>query len=131
MYAMDTTGDELEAFVTEMSAVMQANNGLDVYKKELFRGRLVLFDLRSHLYAPLICLEKSNLKIQASPVALNTERSRNWRDDWRPRQAKNGSCSIRSSCPAPTRQICGCGRTEHIGKPETYIHSIMTNAWNQ
>ena len=74
--AMDTTGDELEAFVAEMSAVLQANNGLDVYRKDSFHGRLVLFDFRSHLYAPLICLEKSNLKIQVSPVALNTDEMR-------------------------------------------------------
>ena len=74
--AMDTTGDELEAFVAEMSAVLQANNGLDVYKKDSFHGRLVLFDFRSHLYAPLICLEKSTLKIQVSPVALNTDEMR-------------------------------------------------------
>ena len=74
--AMDPTGDELEAFVAEMSAVLQANNGLDVYKKDSFRGKLVLFDLRSHLYAPLICLEKSNLEIQVSPVALNTDEMR-------------------------------------------------------
>ena len=73
---MDTTGDELEAFVAEMSAVLQANNGLDVYRKDSFHGRLVLFDFRSHLYAPLICLEKSNLKIQVSPVALNTDEMR-------------------------------------------------------
>lgn len=33
--AMDPTGDEPEAFVAEMSAVLQANNGLDVYKKIL------------------------------------------------------------------------------------------------
>ena len=32
-----------------------------------------MFDFRSHLYAPLICLEKSNLKIQVSPVALNSD----------------------------------------------------------
>lgn len=74
--AMDPTGDELEAFVAEMSAVLQANNGLDVYKKDSFHGKLVLFDLRSHLYAPLICLEKSNLEIQVSPVALNTDEMR-------------------------------------------------------
>ena len=59
-----------------MSAVLQANNGLDVYKKNFFRGKLVLFDFRSHLYAPLICLEKSNLKIQLAPVALNTDEMR-------------------------------------------------------
>ena len=73
---IDNTGDELEAFVAEMSAVLQANNGLDVYKKDSFHGKLVLFDFRSHLYAPLICLEKSNLKIQLSPVALNTDEMR-------------------------------------------------------
>ena len=74
--AMDPTGDELEAFVAEMSAVLQANNGLNVYKKDSFHGKLVLFDFRSHLYAPLICLEKSNLKIQLSPVALNPDEMR-------------------------------------------------------
>lgn len=36
----------------------------------------MLFDFRSHLYAPLICLEKSNLKIQLAPVALNTDEMR-------------------------------------------------------
>ena len=58
--ALDT---ELETFISEIPAVLQANNGLDVYKKDSFHGRLVLFDFKSHLYAPLICLEKSNLKI--------------------------------------------------------------------
>lgn len=31
---------------------------------------------RSHLYPPLICLEKSSLQIQVSPVALNTDEMR-------------------------------------------------------
>lgn len=70
--AMDHTGEEIEAFVAEISAVLQANNGLDVYKKTL-HDRLVFFDFRSHLYAPLICLEKSDLKIQVTPVALNSD----------------------------------------------------------
>lgn len=70
--ALDTTGDELEAFISKISAVLQTNNGLDIYKHdEVFRGKMVMFDFRFHLYAPLICLEKSNLKIQVSPVALN------------------------------------------------------------
>jgi hypothetical protein len=72
-HPLDTTGDELETFISEISTILQANNGLDVYKKDSFRSRLVLFDFRSHLYAPLICLEKSNLKIQVSPVALNSD----------------------------------------------------------
>lgn len=71
--AADTTGDDLKAFVAEMSEVLLANNGLDVYKKDPFCDRLVVFDLRSHLYAPLVCLQKSNLTIQVSPVALNPD----------------------------------------------------------
>ena len=71
--ALGTTGDELETFISEISTVLQANNGLDVCKKDSFHGRLVMFDFKSHLYAPLICLEKSNLKIQVSPVALNAD----------------------------------------------------------
>ena len=71
--AADQTGAELEAFVAEISAVLQANNGLDAYKKKALHDKLVLFDFRSHLYAPLICLEKSSLRIQAVPVALNSD----------------------------------------------------------
>ncbi len=70
--AMDTTGDELAALVAKTSAELRANKGLDVYKIPSFHDRLVLFDFRAHLYAPLICLEKSNLDIQVTPVALNT-----------------------------------------------------------
>lgn len=72
-HPLDTTGDELETFISKISTILQANNGLDVYKKDSFHGRMVMFDFRSHLYAPLICLEKSNLKIQVSPVALNSD----------------------------------------------------------
>lgn len=70
--AMDTTGDELEAFVAETAAALQAGGGLDDYKKDAFRGRMTVLDFKAHLYAPLIGLEKSNLKIQVSPVALNS-----------------------------------------------------------
>lgn len=71
--ANDPNGDELEVFVAEMAAVLQANNGLDDYKRDAFHNGLVLFDFRYHLYAPLICLNKSNLKIQVSPIALNRD----------------------------------------------------------
>lgn len=69
----DTTVNELEALTSELSASLQANNGLDMYKKEFFHGKMVMFDFKSHLYAPLICLNKSNLKMQVSPVALNND----------------------------------------------------------
>ncbi len=72
-HPLDITGDELGTFISETSTILQANNGLDTYKKDSFHGRLVMFDFKSHLYAPLICLEKSNLKIQVSPVALNSD----------------------------------------------------------
>lgn len=72
-HPLDTTGDDLETFISGISTMLLANNGLDVYKKDSFHGRMVMFDFQSHLYAPLICLEKSNLKIQVSPVALNAD----------------------------------------------------------
>ena len=72
-YPLDKTSDELETFISEISTILQANNGLDVYKKNAFHGRMVMFDFRLHLYAPLICLEKSNLQIQVSPVVLNSD----------------------------------------------------------
>jgi len=67
----DSIGEELGKFISDMSEVLLANNGLNEYKKTFAHGRLVLFDFPLHMYAPLICLEKSNLKIQVSPVALN------------------------------------------------------------
>ena len=70
---LDRTGDELESFISDISTILDHNAGLDVYEKDAFHGRLVLFDFRSHLYAPLICLQKSNLKIQVSPVSLNED----------------------------------------------------------
>ena len=70
---LDHTGDELETFISDISAILERNGGLDEYEKDAFHGRMVLFDFRSHLYAPLICLQKSNLKIQVSPVSLNED----------------------------------------------------------
>lgn len=67
----DTIREEMGKFISDVSEVLQANNGLDEYKKPFAHERLVLFDFPLHLYAPLICLEKSNLKIQVSPIALN------------------------------------------------------------
>lgn len=69
----DTTGEDLEEFISEMAAVLQLNKGLGEYKKTSLHGKLILFDFQSHLYAPLICLDKINLKIQVSPVALNPD----------------------------------------------------------
>lgn len=68
---LDTTGEELKSFLGEISAELSAGGGLAGYKREFLRGRIAVFDLPSHLYAPLICLEESGLNIQVSPVALN------------------------------------------------------------
>lgn len=72
-HSRDTTGDELEVFLSEVSADLQANGGLNACKKEFLRGRLTVLDFKSHLYAPLLCLEKSDLNIQASPAILNRD----------------------------------------------------------
>lgn len=68
----DHTGEELGAFISEISAILTEQQGIDGYEKR-FKDRLVLFDFRSHLYAPLLCLQKSGLKIQVSPVSLNED----------------------------------------------------------
>jgi len=70
---LDKTGDELEKFINDIKIILNKNNGLDVYEKSSFKDRLVLFDFRNHLYAPLVCLTKSNLKLQISPVSLNED----------------------------------------------------------
>jgi len=69
--SMDKTGEELEDFINSLTALMNANQGLDEYEKIGVHDKLHFFDFRNHLYAPLISLEKSSLKIQISPVSLN------------------------------------------------------------
>ena len=69
--SMDKTGEELEEFISQLSLMLNTNQGLDEYEKIGVHNKLVLFDFRNHLYAPLISLEKSSLKIQISPVSLN------------------------------------------------------------
>jgi len=70
---LDNTGDELDGFIKDITAILKENNGLDEYEKTAFRDRFVLFDFRNHLYAPLVCMQKSNLKLQISPVSLNED----------------------------------------------------------
>ena len=69
--SMDKTGEELENFINRLTALMNSNQGLDEYEKSGVHNKLRFFDFRNHLYAPLISLEKSSLKIQISPVSLN------------------------------------------------------------
>ncbi len=72
-YPSDPNVPELERIIPEISERLKGNNGLDGYKNEYLNGSMVISDFKSHLYTPLICLKKSNLKIQVSPVALNSD----------------------------------------------------------
>lgn len=72
----DTGADELEQFVTELASILGSENGIAAYEKSAYRGALVAFDFRAHLYAPLICIKKSGIKIQVSPVSLNEDEKR-------------------------------------------------------
>lgn len=76
--------DELEKFIKDASDILIKNGGLDEYKLEALQGKMVLFDFRHHLYAPLVCVRKSNLKIQVSPVSLNEDEKRfvDYLNDW-------------------------------------------------
>lgn len=72
--AMDTTGEELGKFIGDIKAILAGNNGLDEYEKKFdYNKNLCLFDFRSHLYAPLVCLKKGNTNIQITPVSLNED----------------------------------------------------------
>ena len=71
--AHDNTQDEIEQFVGDIQSILGRNKGLDEYKKTGIHDSLVFFDFRFHLYAPLVCLRNSNLKLQISPVSLNTD----------------------------------------------------------
>lgn len=74
--AFDHTDDDLAQFIHNISLILQEKNGLDSYDGHTFRDRLVFFDFRHHLYAPLVCMKKGGLKIQVSPVSLNEDEKR-------------------------------------------------------
>lgn len=74
----DNGYEDIKRFITEASAILEKSKGLDVYKlkDETNNTPLVLFDFRSHLYAPLITLRESQMQIQISPVNLNIDEER-------------------------------------------------------
>lgn len=74
--AMDNTGAELEKFISEANDLLSQHKCIPEYSKKGVHNALVLFDFRSHLYAPLISLTNENLKIQISPVSLNVDEMR-------------------------------------------------------
>ena len=66
-------GKELERFIADADAILRSNKGLQEYQRSTLANQFVLFDFRHHLYAPLVCVKKNNLKIQVSPVQLNED----------------------------------------------------------
>lgn len=74
--AMDNTGEELEKFISEANDLLSQHKCIPEYRKKGVHDALVLFDFRSHLYAPLISLANESLKIQISPVSLNADEMR-------------------------------------------------------
>ena len=68
-YSGDDNGLKIEAFVKEASAILSDTGYLGKYEED-WKNQLCLFDFRNHLYAPLICVKSTNLKIQISPVSL-------------------------------------------------------------
>lgn len=66
-------GKELEKFIKDATIILNTNKGLKEYEKSALANQFVLFDFRHHLYAPLVCVKKNNLKIQVSPVQMNED----------------------------------------------------------
>lgn len=69
-YPTDNNGELIENFIKEASSTLSATGSLGQYERD-WKNTILLFDLKNHLYAPLICLKSTNLKIQISPVSLN------------------------------------------------------------
>ncbi len=70
---IDNTGEELQKFISEANDLLTRHKCIPTYSKKGIHNTLVLFDFRSHLYAPLISLTNESLKIQISPVSLNAD----------------------------------------------------------
>lgn len=65
-------GKELQKFIDDATVILNSRSALDSYdSRKALADNLILFDFRYHLYAPLVCVKKSNLKIQVSPVSMN------------------------------------------------------------
>lgn len=66
-------GEELNRFISDAATILATDRGISEYEKSTLAKQFVLFDFRHHLYAPLVCVKKNNLKIQVSPVQLNED----------------------------------------------------------
>lgn len=66
----DDNGEKIEAFVNEASSILLRDGNLGQYQMD-WNDRLLLFDFRNHLYAPLVSMRTNGLKISISPVSLN------------------------------------------------------------
>lgn len=67
----DHGDEELERIIQETRAALERHRGLDASEETAFRDRLMIFDFKHHLYAPLLCLRNSDLKLRSSPIGLN------------------------------------------------------------
>ncbi|RGZ01286.1 DEAD/DEAH box helicase family protein [Clostridium sp. AM58-1XD] len=75
-FEQDKTGEELERFIKETNTVLNEDGRLDDYEKSVLNKRILVYDCPLHLYAPLITLPKSSLRIQVAPVSLNESEKR-------------------------------------------------------
>ena len=67
-------GAEMKQFIEDATAILNTQSALDSYdSRQALSGSLILFDFRYHLYAPLVCVKKNNLKIKVSPVSMNSD----------------------------------------------------------
>ena len=75
-YDGDSTAATVEQFVEDLKTLLNQHSGIPTYEKGVLNNSLVAFDLRYHLYTPLICLKAGGLKLTVSPVNLNDDEKR-------------------------------------------------------
>ena len=72
----DNKAEAVEQFVNDLHLLLKQNRGIPTYERTTLNGTLIAFDFRLHLYAPLVCLKSSGLKVTISPVSLNEDEKR-------------------------------------------------------
>lgn len=67
----DTQAEAIEAFLKNVTDTLEKNKCIPNYSMATNHNIITAFDLKNHLYAPLVHLNAGSLKIQVSPVQMN------------------------------------------------------------
>lgn len=67
----DTQAEAIEAFLKNVTDTLEKNKCIPNYSMATNHNIITAFDLKNHLYAPLVHLNAGSLRLQISPVQMN------------------------------------------------------------